>query len=247
MAKKFNKRKYARKGRKGARRTRIPRSVKGGVPEWASLTETKPYSNLPTNTVFNMYNLQLSNFPRAASVAQAYQLYRIKRVKYILSPLQDTFAAGSNTSVPYLYYMIDRTRNLSAVNNPQALKRLGCKPRRIDDKIITFSYRPSVLTASYDAIPPAGQTSNQYTQYKLTPWLATRDQETLSVWNPDTTDHQGIVFCVETSWGAVIQYKMEMMVEFEFKKPSINVTADPTLPPPVELDTVLEPIFPPQA
>lgn len=215
---------------------RVPRSVKkSGVPEWASLTETREMGVLDSNTMYQSYNVALSQFPRARTVAQGYQQYRIKRIAYKISPLLDTFQSGSNTSIPYLYYMVDRTKNLLAANTVDVLQKVGAKPRRVDDKIITFSYTPSVLTGTLDVNPPSGQTQTNFTQYKVGPWLNTRDSEIDSIWNPDTTDHQGIKWIVESSTGTSIGYKMEMIVEFEFKKPSYQCVFVEGAPPPVEI------------
>lgn len=239
--------KGAKKGAKSKRggfrgNRRIPRAPrKAGVAEWASLTETKPFQLLNTGQMYQNYNVQLGSFPRASLVAKGYQLYRIKRVEFRISPLQDTFA-GAGTSIPYLYYMIDRVRNLQAANTVIPLKRAGAKPRRLDDKIVKFSYTPSVLSGNYDSQPPVGQSTTQFVSYKMAPWLNTRDSDTLGVWNPDTTDHQGIVFIVENSGGATIAYKCEMVVEFQFKKPSFEVTPTEGLPAPVDILDLTEPV-----
>lgn len=58
------------------------------------------------------------------------------------------------------------------------------------------------------------------------------------MWNPDTTDHMGLVFLAENSGGADIQYKVELVVEFEFQKPSVPTVLTETLPEPVELESL---------
>lgn len=241
-----------RKGRRGgkrvglkkrAQRARVVRPVRRArtVAERASLSETKPFQLLNPNQIYTNYSIQLSSFPRASLVAKGYQLYRIKSVQWKISPLADTFA-NAGSSVPYLYYMVDRTKNLSMANTVVPLKRMGAKPRRLDDKIVSFSLRPSVLTGTLDTQPPAGQSTTQFTQYKISPWLNTRDSETIGVWNPDSTDHGGLVFIVENSGGAPVLYKCEMVVEFEFCKPSFEVIPSETAPAPLELIEQPEPI-----
>lgn len=233
MKKKYNRkprRKFVRRVRKGGRRT---------VPERASCKETLAMTQLlNTNQVYTSYTTQLSSFIRASLVAKAYQLYRIKNVKVILSPLSDTFVAGGGTSVPYLYYMIDRTKSLQYVDTAYKLKKLGAKPRRLDDKIISFQYRPSVLIGGLDSLPPAGQSTTQFTQYKVSPWLSTRDAENIGVWNADSTDHQGIVWIVENAGGNQVQYKCEVLVDFEFMKPAQDLTRVQGAPEPIEIDTL---------
>lgn len=227
-------------GRKGGKgRGRRPRRSQT-VAERASLSENKPLALLQTNQMYQSYNIQLADFPRAVAVAKAYQLYRIKSVRFILSPLADTFTAGGGTTVPYLYWMIDRTKNLVAANAAVALKRMGAKPIRIDDKKVTWSYKPSVLNAVYDSNPPVGQATSAFVEFKVSPWLNTRDSETIGVWNADTTDHQGCKFIVENAGGNNISYKLEYVVEFEFCKPSFEVLPTEGIPEPVDLVDVEE-------
>lgn len=220
------------------RRPAVPRRSLG-VPDVASLSEVIPTSSqlLTTSQMYQSYRISLANFPRARTVAQGYQLFRIKKVTFKFSPLADTFQVGAatTTSVPYLYCMIDRTKNLVAANTVDTLKRLGAKPRRLDEKILEFSYKPSVLTATFDANPPAGQLQSQFTQYKVSPWLNTRDSESLITWNPDTTDHLGCVWYAENSGGQDIPYKVELVVEFEFKKPSYQVVTNLGEPTPIDV------------
>lgn len=224
------KRKFQKKSRKmRRRRSKIP-------SEKASLRVNRSYSLMTTNQVYSIYNTQLSSNTRAAEVARAYQFYRIKKVHVKFSPLQDTFA-GTGTTIPYLYYMIDRTKNLRTINTISGLKKIGAKPRRLDDKSINFSFTPSVLLATYDSQPPPGQSTLQAVQYKMSPWLTTRDQET-NLWNADSTDHLGLVYAVENSGGSDVQYKVEIVLEFEFKEPSIDIVIDENLPPQVDIETL---------
>lgn len=220
------------------KKTRVPSSLKL-IRDYASLSEVIPTANqlLQTNQMYQSYRIQLANFPRARTVAQGYQLFRIKRVTFKFSPLADTFQVGAaqTTSVPYLYCMIDRTKNLVAANSVDALKRAGAKPRRLDDKMLQFTYSPNVLTGSFDANPPAGQSTTQFTQFKVSPWLNTRDSETLGVWNPDTTDHLGCVWYAENSGGNEVPYKVDLIVEFEFKKPSYQIVPLEGAPQPIEI------------
>lgn len=205
--------------------------------ETATIRENKPFSLLNPNQVYQAYNTQLSTYPRAVAVAKAYQLYRIKSITFVISPLADTFVAGNNT-VPYLYHMIDRTKMLASVTNATQFKRLGAKPQRIDDKIVSFKLKPSVLVGTLDSAPPAGQSTTQFTQYKMSPWLSTRDQESVGVWNPDSTDHQGIIWLMESSGGNPVQYKFEQIVEFEFKKPALDFLITVGDPEPIDIDSI---------
>lgn len=196
------------------------------VPEQASLTQVDAFELSLANQNYSNYNISLAVSSRAQDVAKGFQFYRIKRVTYIVRPLTDTFNSqgiapgGSSASVPYLYYMIDRAMQLSGGFNLQQLKQMGAKARRLDDKTLTFSFTPSVLGEVFDNTP--GARAN--VRYDMNPWLPTRDNTNLTVWNPNTTDHQGIVWRVEQTSGTPIGYEVERRIQFEFKKPSVNAT-----------------------
>lgn len=218
-----------------AKKVKISRSLRT-VPEQASMSCTRQFSLLTTNQSYRVYDVQLSQFLRAVNVAKSYQLYRIKNVKLLLSPLADTFIAGGGTTVPYAYFQVDRTRDLQNIRTSIEFKQLGCKPHRVDDKVVTFQWKPSVLNTTLD---DAGTNGGVFNQYKISPWIRTRDETGApGVWNPDTTDHLGCVFLVENSAGANVDYKMEMVVEFEFCKPSYPTTITEGQPEPVDLSDI---------
>lgn len=229
-----SKRKVSGKGRK--------RVSKFEVKENASLTEVQaPIPTPLANQNYATYNISLASLTRALDVAKGYQYYRIKRVTYIIKPLSDTFNAqglapgGSAASVPYLYYMIDRTRLFQNGFTIDQLKAMGAKARRLDDKTLTFSYTPSVLTETYDNTVGA----NGAVQYKMMPWLPTKDINVVGLWNPNTTDHQGVVWRVEQVSGTPIGYQLERRVQIEFKKPAIPTLATTGEEVPIDTDVVL--------
>lgn len=218
MAPRGKGKKNLKRGRKGMK-SRRGRKI-AGVPEKASCTEVAQIQNLASNTNYTSYNISLASTTRAQDIAKGYQFYRIKRITYVIKPTQDTFVSGGN-SVPYLYYMIDRTKIFSNGFTIGQLKAMGAKPRRVDEKIVKFSYTPSVLTDTYDNTLGA----NQFVQYKMSPWLPTKDVAQVGVWNPNTTDHLGIVWRMEQTFAPATAYQIERQIEFEFKKP-----ATPTQP-----------------
>lgn len=222
---------------KKQRKSKPVRSIRT-VPEQATMSCTRQFSLLNTNQTYAVYNTQLSQFARAVNVAKGYQVYRIKNIKLLLSPLADTFAATSGTTVPYAYFQVDRTRDLQNIRTSIEFKQLGCKPHRLDDKIIPFQWKPSVLNTTLD---DAGTAAGVFNQYKVSPWIRCRDETGApGTWNPDTTDHLGVVFFVENSGGALVNYKCEMVVEFEFAKPSYPTTITEGEPEPIELHTLGE-------
>lgn len=219
---------------------RAPRRSKYEVSERASLTEVSVPNmsgqGTPTaNVNFMSYNISLNVSTRARDVARGYQFYRIKRITYVIKPLVDTFtAAGAlgGPSIPYLYYMIDRVKQFQNGFTIDQLKAMGAKPRRLDEKTLTFSYTPSVLTETYDNTPGA----NAAVQYKLSPWLPCKDTSQVGVWNPNTTDHQGVVWRVQQDVGTAQQYVIERRIQFEFKKPAVpTMTGVPEVVP-IEAD-----------
>lgn len=206
------------------------------VPEKASCSVSRGFALLNANQTYRFSDIQLSQYARAVNVAKGYQLYRIKNVKMVVSPLADTFQAGGGVTVPYLYFMIDRTRELDNIRTAAEFKIIGCKPHRVDDKQVIWNFKPSVLNTTLDNAATQGGVFNQY---KISPWIRCRDETgTPGVWNPDTTDHQGMVFFLENSGGEGVQFKMEVTVEFEFMKPSYPMTITESHPEPVDLETL---------
>lgn len=229
--------KSSKSKRKGGSKRRVARMGRWrrktyNVPEYASCSEVQSIALQNTGTVYQNYKLDLAGHVRASTIAKGYQFFRIKSVKYTLKPLQDTFN-GAGTSIPHLYWMIDRTGSLRAVTNADTLKKLGARPHRMDDKLVHFSYRPSVVNSAADATAGA----DLFVQYKMTPWLPTRESNTL-VWNANTTDHFGVIYIVENVGGQTIQYAVEREVQFEFKKPSFQVTTN-MVDPPAEEEVVI--------
>jgi len=223
--------------RSGGKKRGGPRRKTFNMKEQASLTEVINTAGIQAaNTNFSVYNLSLSDMPRARDIARGYQFYRIKRCTYVIKPTQDTFAAGSN-SLPYLYYMIDRVKQFQFGFTISQLKAMGAKARRLDEKTLTFSFTPSVLNEVFDNTPGA----NTAVKYDMCPWLPCKDTTQVGVWNPNTTDHQGIVWRVDQAIGPNVAYTIERRIEIEFKKPAILTQPLSEGDVPVEL-----PIDPPE-
>ena len=119
------------------------------VSDWASLSENGIVQTVPTNTMVQKNDYTLAGSPRASGVATAYQHYRIKKITLIFRPNYDTYAPGG-TTVPYLYYMFNKSGSIPTTTTLAALKSMGAKPIRLDDKTIKISWRPSVLTQTVD-------------------------------------------------------------------------------------------------
>lgn len=175
------------------------------------------------NNIYALYNWALSNCDRAIQIAQAYQEYRISKIEVRVKPNQDTYSIGTTTarsSVPYLYYIIDKTGSLFYQNvNFNSLRDAGAKPIRMDDKTRTITFKPAVLQQGFDAA-----TGNApWSTYKISPWLTTNanNMSATNPWAPNSTDHLGLCLGLEqeeTSAG-VASFDLDFVVHFQFRKP----------------------------
>ena len=222
------------KGRKQFRRAR-------DVPDMASLsvkrsmaTGTPPGPGFNTNTLYSLMNTQLIDYTRAVQVAAAYQHYRIRKITLTFKPSSDTFtAAAGAVSKPNLYYMIDKSGTIPTNATLEALKQMGAKPIQLDEKNLTVSWRPSVLESAMYAGGGVGASSSS--KYKISPWLATTaDNVSPGVFVPSGIDHLGCYWYVDQLLNPIgYQYTIECEVQFQFKKPLINLTSGVTAIPAV--------------
>ena len=213
------------KGRRFKRARNVPEYASCSVNQWINVVTN-------ANVTYNLRNIALGQFPRAASIAQNYQHYRIKKVTLEFLPSLDTFApiAGAATpiQVPYLTYLIDKSGSVPANADGPQLRQMGAKPVRFDDKKITVSWRPSVLTETF------GQ-ANAASQYRISPWLSTNANAlNPGVFAPSDIDHLGIFWKVDRN-GILpagfpeYSYEVRITAEFQFKKP-LTVIPDGALP-----------------
>lgn len=205
-----SRRMYRRKAKKTLTKRRRPFRRVRDVADIASCSVKRTIvpdagGNFLTNVMYNMRDTVLATYLRAVQVSRAYQHYRIKKIALTLKPTYDTYQIGAgNPSRPQIYYIIDKSGSIPAGINLEALKQMGAKAHRFDEKPFTISWRPSVLTADQTNVGtlPA--------QYKISPFLST-DQ--------DQVDHLGVFWFVEQLFGGGVQYNAEVEVQFEFKKP----------------------------
>lgn len=171
--------------------------------------------NFATNTLYDFRNCDLASFDRAVNIASEYQHYRIKKITLTLKPTFDTYqqAAGGG-SRPNVYYMIDKSGSLPDNLTLEAMKQMGAKAHRFDEKPFTISWRPSVLTGDTNA--PGALAS---AQYKISPWLSTNRNPLVNPWAASTIDHLGVFWYVEQLFVGGVQYNAEVEVQFQFKKP----------------------------
>ena len=110
------------------------------VADWASMScQAPPQQNPVVNTLYQFNNIQLSQFPRAIQVAQAYQMFRIKKATFRFKPTYDTFTANGGNSKLNLYYIIDKTGSLLPNASLSAIKQMGAKAFQLDEEPIEVS------------------------------------------------------------------------------------------------------------
>lgn len=224
-----------KRGRVGGLRKRGlygKRKGKMSRPDVASLTVSTNLSNLNTNQMYSRLNTTLDQFARAVQVAQAYQFYKITGIEIKLTPRLDTYIGGGASTVPYVYYMYDKSGSLPTNIGVGNLLQMGAKPIRFDDKTVTMKWRPTVVqdVAFSAGGAPAGSAP---AQYKVSPWLNTNANFiTPGAWTPSSVDHLGVYWFVETS-GANSLYDAVLTVNFAFKKPLVEVSSEQVAATPI--------------
>jgi len=230
------KKKTTRRPRRMVRRRRNPvrKYNRGGhIKEYAAAQYTTTNQLLsPSQSisggVYAFRNFSLSGASeRVQNIAQAYQEYRIKRITWQCKGFFDTFVAPSTATaptVPHLYWRIDKLSSYNTDTTLTTLKASGCKPIRLDDKLITKSWKPVVLQGVADKpMDATGTPSFVYGSYRTSPWLPTNafayGQSTQ--WLPSSIDHLGLLLgidCDVVPFGGPCA-SVQFTVEFEFRKP----------------------------
>lgn len=257
--KKSYKKKAPRRRRMGRRRV-----MKTSVPRHISEKAGAQYSTLSSPLLPNSYVYAFRNFSlsgasdRVQSISKAYQFYRITKITWEVRPAYDTFqasAAGSPTSVPQLYWRMDRDGSFTQSTTLQTLKSAGCKPIRLDDKIIRKSFRPAVLQGVADQ-PGTASTAPSLVlgSRRISPWLPTNFNAYTDTtapglaWVASSIDHLGLLLCVDQDSGVNASTPcayVSFTVEFEFKKPlEISPLGEGSLKP-VLIETIKPGYVPP--
>lgn len=226
----------ARKGgyRKRRYAKRMPRvNDVAGVSEtidfYSSLNgapETNNFVSLNRSSVGNVYtsgDIQLSDFLRASSVAQSYQMYKLKYVEVTFLPDADTFIPGAASGKPYLYYQIDKALSLPITVTNIDLKTSGCKPIALDEKPIHIRWKPAVLL---DVMYNSTTNTSSANMIRVSPTLNTSLIPNGSAWAPNDVAHGGIKFFVENN-GAPVNYCAKITAHFQFYKPRVQSAPAP--------------------
>ena len=208
-----------------ARGYKVARKRSSNVPEYASLSVKRTIvptqgQNYVTNQLYSLMNTQLSDYPRAVTVASAYQHFRIKKISLTFKPTFDTFSGvGPNVmSKMNLYFMIDKAGSIPTNVTLEGLKNMGARPFSLDEQPKKISWSPSVLEASQYA---AGLGNTVASKYLISPWLSTANNPiSPGAFVASGVDHLGIYWYCEQLVTQVAQpYQCELEVQFEFKKP----------------------------
>lgn len=212
---KMKARKYSKRRGRGRRMRRGT-----GVPDIASLTESIRMTNGNVGTVYNNNDVQLAMFDRASAVAQAYQFFRIKKLTWQYRPLLDTFPSTGNSTVPYLYWVINKSGTEYPALTVDWFTANGAKPIRFDEKTVTIKYAPAAILDVIEAGVPAG--NQQPNKSVVSPWLlTTKDAFLVQAFAPSQVSHTGHYLLINAPTSAIqMTYELTLTAEFEFKKPN---------------------------
>lgn len=233
MVKLVRRRRVPRKGglkkRVGYRKRVIKKRV-SNVPDIASLSCKRTIApggggNYLTNNLYSLMNTQLVDYQRAATVASAYQHYRIKSISLTFKPTYDIFTGTTANAMSkmHLYWMLDKSGSIPTNITLEGLKQMGARPIELDEKQRKITWRPSVLEAAMYAPGPVG--ASQTAKYLISPWLATSNAPVQpGGFVASGIDHLGIYWYMEqlVVGGAPQPYQCEVEVQFQFKKPLVN-------------------------
>lgn len=207
-------RRSTRPRRKIQRKRRV--NKRNNVPEKASCSVTRTLAVSQTNQMYAYNTFNLSDYQRAVNIAGSYQRFRITGIKLTFKPEYDTFVATgapATATKPFLYYIIDKSGSLPDNITLEGLKQSGARPHAFDERPLTVSWKPSVLTETQGN----GQLAVG-SGYNSSPLLSTNGNPTNpGVWTPSTINHLGIKWYMETA-GAPLNVFVEAELQFEFFK-----------------------------
>lgn len=213
--------KKTRRPRVVRRRTKpVKRARKTNVPEMAKCSVKRTLAIANGNQMYNVSNIALGDFPRAVAVAKAYQFYRIASVKMTWKPVYDTYSSATLQQKPNFYYMFDKSSSIPTGITLEGLKQLGARPRAFDERPITLTWSPTVLNDSQNNLGSVASA------YRTSPWLITNLSPDSPGWSASYVQHNGLMWYMETP-GVAQNIYVEIECQFEFKKPSIDISPAP--------------------
>lgn len=199
---------------------RVPRAM-SHRSEYATCKELFDIKGMTSNTPYSDLEQNLLQYPRAAAIAENYQFFRIKYIKYTFIARYNVYQGYTNEStafpMPQLYFQTDKAGVLPTNTSIQQLKEMGCKPHKFTKNTI-IAWKPGVSIATGNA--DNALTLN--TGVKISPWLMTNKAPQQAGWVANDTDHKGLYWFMETAGlpgDGTYEYDAEVEVVFEFKKP----------------------------
>lgn len=236
--------------KKGMVMIRKRRGQMVGGANIAKLTETIQLNDINASSPYDA-QVNLTQFPRAVSVAQSYQQYRITKVEYRYKPLWDTYTAAdiSGTTLPYLYSIMNRNGSSPGYFDQNWLVAQGAKGRRLDDKVLKVVYKPNILLAGV-AYNVSGAETEPTAQIKISPWLPTQalPQQSGGTAAPgqitggtNDTLHYGHSFFIEMEGTKIKVSQFEVVAHFEFKQPYAPPPANPNVNGEMVAKTIVAP------
>lgn len=231
------KKKSTRRPRRSYRKRRSAprRYVRGGhIREVASAQYTTNVQLLqPSQSisggVYAFRNFSLSSASdRVQRIGASYQQYRIKKITWQVKPFFDTYPAATTATaptIPHLYWMMDRLATYDVDTMLTTLKAAGAKPIRLDDKMVTKSFKPSIICPALQGpATPTGAPDIIAATYKVSPWLTTNNASYggagQTEWVASSVDHNGLLLGIDCDIvGFSSVASVQFTVEFEFRKP----------------------------
>jgi len=191
--------------RRAAPRVRMPLAPTGS---FASRSETYTLSTT-AGQVYDLNSISLNSLSVAPKLANLYQYYRITSIQWRLKPNFDTFTQGGGSSLPYLYFLYDKSGSLGMITSTQ-FAACGAKPQRVDDKTLVRSWKPSVRISGDNASVP---------MFKTSPWMPTHD---ITGVNLNAPPHMGCIWYVQKTDSTDAQtYLIDITVNVQFRKPLV--------------------------
>lgn len=224
----MRRRRPARRGKRTVRR--IPRAPLRRQ-EFATCKELYSIRGMNSNVPYSDLEQNLGFYKRATNIAQNYQFFRIKYVKYKFIARYNTYQATTTEAtafpIPLLYHRIDKNGSLPTNTSIGQLKAMGCKPIRFTKDIVVV-WKPGVSIATQNA----DATAVIPTGCRISPWLMTNKAPDQALWAVNDTDHKGLYWYMETAAlpaDGTYEFDCEVEVMFEFKQPlGVIADADPT-------------------
>lgn len=220
--------------RRRARRNAVRKYTRGGhikeyaAAQYSTLSLPMTPSLAASGAVYSFRNFSLAGASaRVLNIAQSYQEYRIKRVTWEVRGYFDTFQAPSASTaptVPHLYWRMDKLGTYNTDTTLTTLKASGCKPIRLDDKLIRKSFKPTVLQGVAESPSATGTPLLTLGSYRTSPWLPTNQNvysSTATAWAPSSIDHLGLILGIDCD---VVPFggpagAVSFTIEYEFRKP----------------------------